>query len=159
MPTVTVPGFLRGNLIAANRGPGVNADGVGPYTIENNTVTGNGIADNVTPGIRLYGTGSSIDRNVLNANFGAGLMVTDASIQNTITRNSIFANGTILDEGGGGPSGQIGIDLLDGGDDDKLIARNIDIDILQIVFFGPAYADEGRFKGGVHRLCLYQSCL
>ncbi len=43
-------------------------------------------------------------------------MVTQDATQNTITRNSIYDNGTILNNGGAAQTSQIGIDLLDGGD-------------------------------------------
>jgi parallel beta-helix repeat protein len=106
---------VRGNLIADSNGAGVDMkDSTGSNTFENNTVTGNGTGTVETPGIRLYGTGSTIDRNVIYENFGAGLMVIKSAIQNTITQNSFYDNGTI-----GAGSGQIGIDLLVDGDDDK----------------------------------------
>jgi uncharacterized repeat protein (TIGR01451 family) len=69
----------------------------------------------ITPGIRLYGTGSTIDRNIIYENFGAGVMVIKSAIQNTITQNSFYDNGTI-----GAGSGQIGIDLLVDKDNDKI---------------------------------------
>lgn len=107
---------VRGNLIVGNEGAGVDLyQGSGTSVLENNTITGNGIGPNanvVTPGARLYGASNLVDRNVINANFGAGVMVTSASSGNTITRNSIYANGTITNKAGGGPSNQIGIDLL-----------------------------------------------
>jgi hypothetical protein len=46
-------------------------------------------------------------------------MVTKDATSNFITRNSIYDNGTILNNGGAGPTNQIGIDLLDGGDDPR----------------------------------------
>jgi parallel beta-helix repeat protein len=63
--------------------------------------------------------GSTVDRNVCFENYGAGVMVLATSNGNTITRNSFYDNGTIAGDGGGGATGQIGIDLLDNGDDDK----------------------------------------
>ncbi len=107
---------ITGNLIAGNEGAGIDSvNSGGSNSIVNNTVTGNGVgttASVVTAGIRLYGAGSTVDRNIINANFGAGVMVTSSASSNTITRNSIYANGTITNKGGGGPSNQIGIDLL-----------------------------------------------
>ena len=44
--------------------------------------------------MRLFGTGSVVDRNIVSDNRGAGVMVTVAASQNRITRNSIYANGT-----------------------------------------------------------------
>jgi uncharacterized repeat protein (TIGR01451 family) len=89
----------------------------GGNTIESNTVTGNGTgsgASAVTPGLRVYGSGSTISLNIISANFGAGVMVASSASANTITRNSVFANGTITNKVGAGPSNQIGIDLLSG---------------------------------------------
>ena len=103
---------IRGNLIVDNQGAGVDTkDSTGSNTIENNTISANGIGTVETPGIRLYGTGSTIDRNLISENYGAGVMVTKDATQNTISQNSIYDNGTA--------SNQIGIDLLEGGDDDK----------------------------------------
>jgi hypothetical protein len=61
--------------------------------------------------VRVYGTGSVVRLNVVSANFGAGVMVTAGATSNTITLNSIYANGTITNKSGAGPSGQLGIDL------------------------------------------------
>jgi trimeric autotransporter adhesin len=107
---------VRGNLFTENEAAGVDMyQSAGANLVENNTLTRNGIGPNAnveTPGVRLYGAGNTVSRNVINANFGAGVMVTAASSGNRITRNSIFANGTITNKAGAGPSGQIGIDLL-----------------------------------------------
>jgi uncharacterized repeat protein (TIGR01451 family) len=107
---------VRGNLFAANEAAGVDMfQSSGGNTVESNTITGNGIgsgASAVTPGVRVYGAGSTISLNIINANFGAGVMVTSGASANTITRNSIFANGTITNKVGAGASNQIGIDLL-----------------------------------------------
>lgn len=109
-----------GNLIAGNEGAGIDSvNSSGSNSIVNNTITGNGVgtgASVVTAGIRIYGSGSTVDRNIVNANFGAGVMVTSSSTSNTITKNSIYANGTITNKGGAGPSNQIGIDLLSASD-------------------------------------------
>ncbi len=108
-------GTVRGNLIAGTEGNGVDmASSSGSNTIVNNTITGNGIGTDAsleTPGIRVFGIGNLIDRNIISANFGAGVIVRVQSTGNTITRNSIFSNGTITNKGGGAPSVQIGIDL------------------------------------------------
>ncbi|HEV3470651.1 MAG TPA: right-handed parallel beta-helix repeat-containing protein [Pyrinomonadaceae bacterium] len=107
---------VRGNLFAANEGAGVDMfSSTGGNTVENNTVTGNGIgsgASAVTAGVRVYGAGSVVRKNVITANFGAGVMVTSGATGNLITRNSISANGTVTNKGGAAASGQIGIDLL-----------------------------------------------
>jgi parallel beta-helix repeat protein len=104
-----------GNLFTANEALGVDMyQSSGSNTVQNNTITGNGIGPNAnveTAGVRVYGTGSLIDRNIINANYGAGVLVTTASTQNTITRNSIYANGTITNKASAAASGEIGIDL------------------------------------------------
>src|SRR5205814_10070629 len=71
-----------------------------------NTVSGNGVggAGAVTSGIRVLGSSSTIDRNIITASAGAGLIVGSGGAQNTITKNSIFTNGGI------------GIDLLSAAD-------------------------------------------
>ena len=97
---------IQTNLIAANNGAGVDvANGAGANTIVNNTLTGNGTgAGSVTSGIRLLGSSNTIDRNIITASTGAGVMVGAAGLTNTITKNSIFANTGI------------GIDLLSAAD-------------------------------------------
>lgn len=103
------------NLFTGNEALGVDMyQSSGGNTVQNNTITGNGIGPNgnvETAGVRVYGTGNLIDRNIINANYGAGVQVTAAATQNTITRNSIYANGTITNKANAAASGQIGIDL------------------------------------------------
>jgi len=98
---------IRGNLLAGNRGAGVDAiDGVAAHVLENNTLTGNGTGGTVTAGVRLKKTvGGRVDRNVIYGNTGAGVIVNKAAATDTITKNSIFGNTSI------------GIDL-DSGDND-----------------------------------------
>ena len=99
---------VRGNLIADSQGAGIDTlSSTGAHTIENNTITTNGTGMVETPGIRLYGNGTTLAHNLIYENYGAGVLVTAAAVQNTITQNSIYDNGTT--------SGQIGIDLLSGG--------------------------------------------
>jgi parallel beta-helix repeat protein len=100
---------ITGNLIVDNQGAGIDTlSSTGAHTIENNTITNNGKGTVETPGVRIFGTGSTVDRNRVYNNYGAGVLVTKDAQQNTITRNSIYDNGK-------GPDGQIGIDLLAGG--------------------------------------------
>lgn len=103
---------VSGNLIVGNEGVGVDSyQSTGSNSVVNNTVTGNGFgtgANVETAGVRLFGTGSTVDRNIINANYGAGVMVVSNSTGNTITRNSIYANGST--------SNEIGIDLLSSAD-------------------------------------------
>jgi uncharacterized repeat protein (TIGR01451 family) len=123
---------VTGNLFAGNAGVGIDSfNGTGGNMITNNTVSGNGIGSTglESAGIRLFGTGSTVRRNIINSNFGAGISVTAAfdygfvnittpSSGNTISQNSIFANGTTA--GSSTPSAQIGIDLLASSDSQDL---------------------------------------
>ena len=123
--------LVKGNLIIANAGVGVDSfNGTGTLTVENNTIIGNGVGNTTggplgdgigeTPGIRVFGTGNKIDRNIIANNYGAGVMVRPTSQQTTITKNSIYGNGTIAATNGQVASGQIGIDLLKNTDNGKL---------------------------------------
>ncbi|HXG85784.1 MAG TPA: right-handed parallel beta-helix repeat-containing protein [Pyrinomonadaceae bacterium] len=106
----------RGKLIYDNEGVGVDSYlSNGSNTVVNNTITGNGAGVNSnieTPGVRLYGANNLVDRNIIASNYGVGVMITSGASANTITRNSIYDNGTISTKTGGAVSGQIGIDLL-----------------------------------------------
>ena len=112
---------VRGNRVADNGGNGIDTrSGSGGQVVENNTVTGNGRAVGggaETAGLRMGGNGNRVDRNVVSGNYGAGVMVVAAAQTNTVTRNSIWGNGAITNLAGGGPSGQVGIDLLAAADD------------------------------------------
>ena len=107
---------ISGNLIAANWACGIDSYlSIGGNTIAGNTIADNGIGTfsyQETPGIRLYGTGSVVRSNIIEGNYGAGVLITSGSLQDTITQNSISGNGTILNLAGAGPSGEIGIDVL-----------------------------------------------
>jgi uncharacterized repeat protein (TIGR01451 family) len=115
---------VRVNRVDSHAGVGIDArTATGSTTLENNTVTNSGTGTGAaaeTPGIRLGGATNRADRNVISTSYGAGILVIPTASSNTLTRNSIFSNGTILNAGGGGPSGQIGIDLLKSGDDEAL---------------------------------------
>lgn len=108
---------IRGNLTTENEGVGFDTyQSTGSNVIENNTVTRNGRGPDAalieTPGVRLFGTGNVVQRNIINANYGAGVLVQYQSINNRISQNSIFANGTITNASGAAATGQIGIDLM-----------------------------------------------
>ncbi|MDX1921357.1 MAG: Ig-like domain-containing protein, partial [Candidatus Caenarcaniphilales bacterium] len=106
---------VKGNLFVANEGVGIDGyQSSGSNTLLNNTVSGNGIgsaSSGETAGIRIYGSGSSITKNIISSNYGAGIQVTATGSNNIISQNSIFLNGTITDKSGAAASGQIGIDL------------------------------------------------
>ena len=118
----TASNIVRGNLITANGGVGVDSNqGGGNNLIERNTVTGNGVAQASVPGetagVRVYSSNNTVQNNVIALNYGAGVMVTGGVSGNRISQNSIFDNGTVASAGGGAgtvtaASGQIGIDLL-----------------------------------------------
>ena len=114
---------VTGNLIHENGGAGVDVlAGSGTATLVNNTIRRNGItaiSGAETPGARIAGSGSLVQGNVLAENYGAGVLVTSVAGSVTITRNSIFGNGTITNLGAAAPTGQVGIDLLGGGDNDR----------------------------------------
>jgi uncharacterized repeat protein (TIGR01451 family) len=112
---------VRGNLVIAHDGPGIDTPTTGgSHTIVNNTIRDNGVGPDpdldgqpvVNPGVRLSGALSIVDRNVLTANHGAGILVASTATDATLTRNSIFDNGIVLGRTGGAASAQIGIDLL-----------------------------------------------
>jgi len=111
---------VTGNLIHGNGGSGIDATGgTTGVTLTDNTLRGNGIAGTgnaETAGARLDGSNNQIIGNLLEANYGAGVLVTAGSSGNTLSMNATFANGTITNRIGIGPTGQIGIDLLVGGD-------------------------------------------
>jgi CSLREA domain-containing protein len=115
---------VTGNFFIDNEAEGIDSyQSSGSNLIENNTIRGNGVgagANVETAGIRLYGTGNTVRRNIITLNFGAGVQVTAASSLNTITQNSISANGTIRNKANAAASGQIGIDLLTSTDNENM---------------------------------------
>jgi len=114
---------VTGNLIHENGGPGVDVwAGSVSITLVDNTIRRNGIAatgGGETAGVRMVGGGNLIQGNILTQNYGAGVMVAAAANAVTITRNSIFDNGTITNLAGWAATGQVGIDLLGAGDNDR----------------------------------------
>jgi uncharacterized repeat protein (TIGR01451 family) len=118
---------VTGNLFIANGGPGIDTSGSsGGNTYVNNTITGNGIRTPAgqIPGMRILGTSNTlIDRNLIYNNYGAGILVRDASSTTNvkITRNSIYGNGA------GDAAGHIGIDLVKtiASDPDSTLKNNV----------------------------------
>jgi uncharacterized repeat protein (TIGR01451 family) len=101
---------IRGNLVRGSLGMGIDArTSTGLHVIAENTVSGNGTGGSETAGVGLGSMGTTLDRNELAQNSGAGVLVLATSSGNVITRNSIWGNGPV--------SGQVGIDLLSGADD------------------------------------------
>lgn len=107
---------VRGNLLIQSDGCGADTyASSGTNTIVNNTSQGNGIGSGAsleTAGIRIFGSGSVVDRNIVSGNVGAGVLVVSTSSTNRITLNSIYGNGAT--------TGQIGIDLLKAADNVNL---------------------------------------
>ncbi len=119
--------------VTANRISGSSSQGVvvttapaSGNTFTNNTLTGNGVGlpaslvQSPAVAMRSGAASTTIDRNVINANYGAGIQVNNGSTGTVITRNSIFDNGTITARNGGAATGQIGIDLNAAGDDQNV---------------------------------------
>jgi len=108
-----------GNLITgtSSQGIAVTVAGATGNTFTNNTVTGNGVgipSSHVqSPGIVLRNGAASttLDRNVIRANYGAGVQANNGSTGTRMTRNSFTLNGTIIARNGSGATGQIAIDL------------------------------------------------
>ena len=89
----------------------------------NNTVTGNGVGipsglvQSAGIAVRTGAASTVLDRNVIRANYGAGVQVNDGSTGTRMTRNSFALNGTITARNGAAATGQIGIDLNSPTDD------------------------------------------
>lgn len=119
---------VRGNLFIDNHANGIDSyAGGGSNTYESNTVKNNGMigdGNNEIPGIRIYSKNNVIRYNLIQDNYGSGILVVNSAVGNTsnyltgnlISKNSISGNGTIKSKYGTGPSNQIGIDLLTSGD-------------------------------------------
>jgi hypothetical protein len=101
----SVGATIRGNLITANRGAGVDMyRGGGQHTIENNTITNHGAGGLEDSGVRLYGVDSTVQKNIITANAGSGVMIVNndgggpVSIPfdgNLISQNRIYNNGKL----------------------------------------------------------------
>lgn len=112
---------VSGDWISDNEGNGIDLrTSTGGNTLTNVTVRRSGLgvgATAATAGVRVGGNGNTVDRCVVTLNVGAGIQVIATAVNNTLTRNSISANGTIAGNGGGAASGEIGIDLQSASDD------------------------------------------
>jgi uncharacterized repeat protein (TIGR01451 family) len=110
---------VSGNLFVASAGAGIDTNSSsGSYTITDNTVTGNGTGSGgtlVDPGIRIFGSGNTVNKNIVSSNVGAGILVASGAATTTISQNSIFLNGTA-----GSATHEIGIDLLSSTDSQSL---------------------------------------
>lgn len=106
-------------LVIEHAGAGIDAGtSTGACAFDSLTVRRSGLASTAgvcDAGLRLGGAGHRVERASLEANVGAGVMVTATSSANVITRNRMFDNGTVA--GGTGVRNQVGIDLLAASDD------------------------------------------
>ena len=116
-----------GNLITGSSSQGFVVTNSSSSNFVNNTVIGNGVgplilAVSQSAGITMRSTASSttVDRNVIQANYGAGIQVNDGATGTIITQNSFADNGTTLARDLSLPTDQIGIDLNVGTDDNNL---------------------------------------
>jgi len=67
---------VRGNLFTGMKGSGIDTwQSAGNNTIENNTIESNGFGGMETAGVRLFGTGNTVTRNVIRNNAGPGVLV------------------------------------------------------------------------------------
>jgi len=100
-------------------GAGVDAaTATGGVALTNVTFRGNGRAGTgLTAGARLGGPGGTLDRCVAEANVGAGVQVVAGGQGWRVTHGSFAQNGATAPTGGGGVSGQVGIDLQSADDD------------------------------------------
>jgi len=110
------------NLITGSAGMGIDLAGsAGAATITGNTLRGNGVgiagvAPTKTAGIRVAGSGNNLRNNVLDANYGAGLLVASGAGTTLMSQNSMLNNGTVATANGAAASSQLGIDLLTAAD-------------------------------------------
>jgi uncharacterized repeat protein (TIGR01451 family) len=106
-------GTVRANLLADNAGAGLDTQGTtGNVTVLGNSLTGNGMAGTLTPGLRLGGAANLVLANLISGNYGAGVLATAGATNNVISQNSLFDNGTVTSPWAGAATGQLGIDLL-----------------------------------------------
>ena len=114
-----------GNLITGSSSQGfvVTVAPANGNVFSNNTVTGNGVGipsglvQSKAITLRAGATSTVLDRNVIRANYGAGVQANNGSTGTRMTRNSFADNGTITARNGGAATGQIGIDLNSPTDD------------------------------------------
>ena len=113
---------ITANLVYLSGGSGIDSfSSSGSAIVRNNTVRNNGQLCTPTTGepagIRSYGTGNTIEFNIVFHNYGAGVLV-QATGSALISRNSIYGNGQFapVTAPGVAPSLQIGIDLLKASD-------------------------------------------
>lgn len=101
-------GTILRNLIYNNKGQGLLLS-AGSFSVLNNTIRNNGLGGTSSyAGITAQGGSHTVDRNLIYSNYGSGVQVTSPAAA-VITRNSIYANGTITNSNGDPATGQVGI--------------------------------------------------
>ncbi len=89
-------------------------------------MTGNGVgttgsfAQTAAIALRSSASGTTVDSNIVQANYGAGIQVNDGATGTAITRNSFADNGNVAARSTPALTGQIGIDLNVTGDNINL---------------------------------------
>ncbi|MDH3767966.1 MAG: DUF2341 domain-containing protein, partial [Gammaproteobacteria bacterium] len=93
------------NLLINNGASGVDSyESNGSHTVTNNTIISNGFAGQLnqeTSGVRLFGTDSNVTLNLIQNNFGAGVLIVgdgaafnQPALRNRISLNSFSGNGS-----------------------------------------------------------------
>ena len=115
---------VTGNLVLNNIDSGIDSfNSTGSNVISGNTVSGNGLGTtsavaNLTPGVRVYGSGNTLSQNIISGNYGDGIMLAGSTATpnpattTKMSQNSIFNNGNVAAANGAAATGAIGIDLL-----------------------------------------------
>ena len=98
-----------GNRIVDNAGYGIDSwNSTGGHTIRDNTLSGNGHGLSETGGIRLFGTGSTVENNIISDNTGAGVHVIG---ENSFGTGNTAATGNLISENAFGGNSGLAIDL------------------------------------------------
>ncbi len=94
--------IVSGNLFEKSAAIGIEGYGIsGGATIENNTITGSGQNGTICDGqleqagIRVGGKDNLIRYNILHHNLGVGIIVHQSLLNNTLSQNSTYANGSL----------------------------------------------------------------
>ena len=94
--------IVSGNLFEKSAAIGIEGYGIsGGAVIENNTITGSGQNGTICDGqleqagIRVGGKDNLIRYNILHHNLGVGIIVHQSLLNNTLSQNSTYANGSL----------------------------------------------------------------
>ncbi|MDJ0960174.1 MAG: Ig-like domain-containing protein [Acidimicrobiia bacterium] len=104
-----------GNYITQTDGPGIDTwRSPGNNTIENNTLIQNGSGGAETAGLRIFGTGSTVSKNVITNNTGPGVIVVGERPVTVPTWSA--ASGNLISQNTFGTNTGISIDLVESTD-------------------------------------------